>query len=79
MSNMEINSSASPDHWQEACGLADFDDEEMMECTVGEQQVLLVRVDGRFIACPAMCPHMEEPLAHGMVDGVELTCTKHGW
>lgn len=65
--------------WQEACTLADFEDEEMLECTVGAQRVLLVRVDKRVISCPAICPHMDEPLAHGMVDGAELTCTRHGW
>jgi toluene monooxygenase system ferredoxin subunit len=65
--------------WQEACTLEDFAGEEMMECAVNDQRVLLVRVDERVFTCPVMCPHMDEPLAHGMVDGAELTCTRHGW
>ena len=65
--------------WQEACTVADFSDEEMRECSVGEQQVLLVRVGEEFITCPALCPHLDEPLVFGMVDGSVLTCTKHAW
>lgn len=67
------------DAWQEACAVADFDNEDLLERSVGDQQVLLVRVGERVITCPALCPHLEEPLAFGMVDGAVLTCTKHAW
>jgi len=69
-----------PGNWQTACDLSDFDaDDDMKECLVGDQEVLLVRVGDKLVSCPALCPHMDEPLAFGVVDGKVLTCTKHAW
>lgn len=65
--------------WEAACDAADFDGEEMMECRAGEREILLVRVGDRIVACPAVCPHMEERLAFGFADGNVLTCSKHLW
>ncbi len=65
--------------WEAACDAADFDSEDMLECRVGEREVLLVRVGERIVACPTMCPHMEERLAFGFTDGIVLTCSKHLW
>lgn len=67
------------ENWEPACDAADFDGEEMMECHVGEHNILLVRVDDRIVACPAICPHLEERLAFGFADGNVLTCSKHLW
>lgn len=65
--------------WEAACDAADFDGEEMMECRAGERDVLLVRLGDRIVACPAICPHLEERLAFGFADGNVLTCSKHLW
>ncbi|WP_332816031.1 Rieske 2Fe-2S domain-containing protein [Ramlibacter sp.] len=65
--------------WQMACHAEDFEGEEFLECRVDGQDILLVRTPEGIVACPALCPHMEERLAHGMVDGNVLTCTKHLW
>lgn len=65
--------------WRVACDAADLDGEEMLECSAGDREILLVRVEDRIVACPAICPHMEERLAHGFSDGNVLTCTKHLW
>lgn len=65
--------------WQVACDAADFEGEELLECMVGDRQILLVRAERGIVACPTICPHMEERLAHGIVDGNVLTCTKHLW
>lgn len=65
--------------WEAACDATDLDGEEMMECNVGGREMLLVRTGDRLMACPAVCPHMEERLAFGVVDGNVLTCTKHLW
>lgn len=68
------------ENWEAACDAADFDGEEMMECRVGEREVLLVRLgDDRIVACPTICPHLEERLAFGFADGNVLTCSKHLW
>ena len=42
-------------------------------------EVLLVGREGGVSAIPPMCPHMDEPLEHGMCDGKILTCMKHLW
>jgi len=65
--------------WQPACDAADFEGEEMMECRVGKRDILLVRLADRIVACPAICPHMEERLAFGFADGNVLTCSRHLW
>lgn len=67
------------EQWEAACDAADFDGEEMMECRAGERDVLLVRLGDRIVACPAICPHLEERLAFGFADGNVLTCSKHLW
>lgn len=65
--------------WRDACSASDLDDEEMVECSVDGHELLLVRTDDVLVACPARCPHMDEPLSLGIVDGCVLTCTKHMW
>jgi toluene monooxygenase system ferredoxin subunit len=67
------------DDWQVACDAADLDGEEMLECRVGDRDILLVRMEDHVVACPAICPHMEERLAFGFVEGNVLTCSKHLW
>lgn len=67
------------ENWEAACDTADFDGEEMLECRVGEREILLVRAGDRIVACPTMCPHLEERLAFGFTDGMVLTCSKHLW
>ncbi len=65
--------------WQVACSIADMDDEELLEVEVDDQRILLVRTDDNLVACQAVCPHMDEPLALGFCDGKILTCSKHLW
>lgn len=75
----ELDANSRQQQWQAACDAAKLEGEEMLECRVGNREILLVRVDDRVIACPAICPHMEERLAHGFADGNVLTCSKHLW
>lgn len=74
---MEVRN--TEEDWQVACDAADFEGEELLECSAGGRDILLVRTETGIVACPAMCPHMEERLAHGIVDGNVLTCSKHLW
>lgn len=67
------------DKWEAACDAVDFEGEEMLECRVGNREILLVRAGDRIVACPTICPHMEERLAYGFTDGMVLTCSKHLW
>lgn len=67
------------ENWQLACDTDELEGEEMLECRAGERDILLVRTDAGMVACPALCPHMDEPLSHGFAEGNVLTCSKHLW
>jgi len=53
-------------------------DGQMAEVTVGDAQVLLVRVGGQYYAAQGLCPHMGGHLARGRLDGHVVTCPRHG-
>ena len=52
---------------------------EMSACTIRNQRLLLINVDGEIHAYADVCPHMRTPLSKGMLDGATLTCATHGW
>ena len=52
-------------------------DGEMITVLVGGQKVLLARVDGRFYATAARCPHWGGPLPEGTMHGARLVCPWH--
>ena len=52
---------------------------EMSACTIGNQRLLMINVDGEIHAYADVCPHMRTPLSNGTLDGVTLTCATHGW
>lgn len=47
--------------------------------TVGEHEVVVVRVDGEFWAIDDACPHRGGPLSKGFLEGRNLYCPLHGW
>ncbi len=55
----------------------DLKDGEMQACSAGETKVLLARVNGRFHAVGATCPHYGAPLAEGALCGERLICPWH--
>ena len=55
----------------------DLADGEMMTATVGDTEVLVSRVDGRFYACGARCTHYGAPLADGTLHGRLVVCPWH--
>ena len=52
----------------------DLRDGEMKEVSVGETRVLLARVNDRFHAVSATCPHYCGPLAEGVLCGTRVVC-----
>jgi NADPH-dependent 2,4-dienoyl-CoA reductase/sulfur reductase-like enzyme/nitrite reductase/ring-hydroxylating ferredoxin subunit len=52
-------------------------DGEMRQFTAGETEVLVARVDGRYHAVGATCPHYGAPLADGVLCGERLVCPWH--
>ena len=49
----------------------------MKEVSVGETRVLLARVNDRFHAVSATCPHYGGPLAEGVLCGTRVVCPWH--
>ena len=56
---------------------SDLGDGEMKEVSVGETRILLARVDDKFHAVSATCPHYGGPLAEGVLCGTRVVCPWH--
>src|ERR1041384_5743502 len=56
---------------------SDLGDGEMKEVSVGETRILLARVDDKFHAVSATCPHYGGPLAEGVLCGTRVMCPWH--
>lgn len=52
-------------------------DGETTVCRIGTVEVLVSRVDGRYYATSARCPHAGQSLAGGRLQGCELRCPLH--
>ena len=64
--------------WQ-SVGAADMlQDGAMREVSVGQETVLLARVEGRYYATQGRCPHLRGHLARGQLRGTVVTCPLHG-
>jgi nitrite reductase/ring-hydroxylating ferredoxin subunit len=54
-------------------------DGEMEAYDVGDEEVLLVKLDGEIHAYDAMCPHQSISLVEGELENGVLTCRAHEW
>lgn len=54
-------------------------DDEMESFDIGDEEVLLVKVDGRIHAYDAICPHQSISLAEGEFEQGVITCRAHEW
>ncbi len=55
----------------------DLQDGQMEQACVGETEVLLARLDGKFHAVGAHCTHYKAPLAEGVLSGNHVICPWH--
>ena len=62
-----------------ACGTGDLSDGQGRTVEVGDKEVALFNVGGRFYAIANTCPHRGGPLGEGMLKGSEVTCPWHAW
>ena len=46
---------------------------------MGNIDVAVFNVEGKFYAIKDSCPHQGDPLSRGSLDGMTLTCPGHGW
>ncbi len=64
---------------RKVCSVDDVWDGELIPCDVGAKRIVLVNIDGEFRAFDARCPHQEQSLAEGELEGHILTCPAHLW
>jgi apoptosis-inducing factor 3 len=62
---------------ERVAGTGDLRDGEMTTVLVGGKKVLLARVDGRYFATAARCPHWGGTLPEGTLNGPRLLCPLH--
>lgn len=55
----------------------DLQDGEMRQVSVGETDILLVKLDGKFHAVGAYCTHYQAPLAEGVLSENHVVCPWH--
>jgi len=63
----------------EVAGADEFWDGEMDAFDVGETEVLVVRLNGKFHAFHGICPHQSSALVDGKLKDGVLTCSAHEW
>ena len=67
------------EHFISVARLADLGERDRLLVRVGEEPVVLVRVDGRVHALRDACPHRGGSLSQGDQDGCLLYCPLHAW
>jgi toluene monooxygenase system ferredoxin subunit len=66
--------------WIAVATLDDVWEGEVTDVQVGDELILLVRLNGGDIrAYQGCCPHQKTALADGKLDGHILTCAAHSW
>ena len=51
-----------------------------LRCRMGDDEVALWQVDGRYYALSAVCAHHHVPTLHeGIREGLTIACPLHGW
>ncbi len=46
---------------------------------IGEREVAIFNLNGRFVTIDNQCPHTGGPLCDGIVSGATVGCPLHGW
>ena len=66
------------DDFVKVAKIADLSEEEIMLVEVGEERIVLSKIDGSFYAIGEVCPHADGPLSEGIVEEGEIECPWHG-
>ena len=62
----------------EAARVDDVLEGSMKEIIAGGHEILLARVQGQYHAIANRCPHMGAKLSQGRLNGLVVTCPRHG-
>ena len=64
--------------FSEVMKAGDLTDGMMKSVVLGEQDIIIARVEGKFYAAQGRCPHMRAYLSRGKLNGTVVTCPLHG-
>jgi 3-phenylpropionate/trans-cinnamate dioxygenase ferredoxin subunit len=64
--------------WHDVAAAADVADDVPLTVKVGERDIGLYAVNGRYYGLEDVCPHAYALLSQGFVDGEEIECPLHG-
>ena len=68
-----------PAVWRDAGTLDDLWEGEVRGVNLGGVDVVLCNVDGELFAYEDRCPHLANPLSHGVLNHNTLRCAAHEW
>lgn len=68
-----------PDGFVDVIEADELWDGEMESFDVGDDEILIVKVDDQIYAYDGICPHQSVSLVEGELEGNVLTCRAHEW
>jgi 3-phenylpropionate/trans-cinnamate dioxygenase ferredoxin subunit len=64
--------------WHDVAAAADVSDDTPVSVKVGEREIGIFALNGKYYALEDVCPHAYALLSQGFVDGDEVECPLHG-
>ena len=65
--------------WHKVAKTDDFAQSPVQTVELEGQSIAIFKIENKFYAIDAVCPHQGGPLGEGSVDGVVVTCPWHAW
>ena len=67
-----------PDKWTRVTRVENVPPREGRSVRLGDKEIAIFNVNGRFLAIENECPHKGGPLCDGIVSGATVVCPLHG-
>lgn len=65
------------ENWQDVCATSDVPEDDVIARVVGDQEIALYEVEGRFFATHNLCTHGQARLSDGFLEDGEIECPLH--
>lgn len=65
--------------WLRIAYCSDIPAREGRAVRIGDREIAIFNLGGRFLAVDNRCPHRGGPLADGVVSGTKVVCPLHAW
>jgi len=66
-------------HWSRITHTDSIPPREGRAVKVGDKEIAIFNLNGRFLTIENRCPHQGGPLCDGIVSGTTVVCPLHGW